>query len=79
MKVDFNQNKVRKLKNVELSENKDWNDDLGGPCGICSFFKAFPVELHTFRCGYSLHYHPFPYQSVYYPCKLNSESGQGDS
>ena len=29
-------NKVRKLKNVELSENKDWNDDLKISCGICS-------------------------------------------
>lgn len=29
-------NKVRELKNVELSENKDWNDDLKISCGICS-------------------------------------------
>ncbi len=29
-------NKVRELKNVELSENKDWNDDLKISCGICA-------------------------------------------
>ena len=27
-------NKVQELKNVELSENKDWNDDLKVSCGI---------------------------------------------
>ena len=26
--------KVHELKNVELSENKDWNDDLKVSCGI---------------------------------------------
>lgn len=29
-------NKVRELKNVEVSENKDWNDDLKISCGICA-------------------------------------------
>lgn len=28
--------KVHELKNVELSENKDWNDDLKASCVTCS-------------------------------------------